>query len=154
MEDERRLRYFDESREHLHLVEIHGTTKFDVHEMETDYSRWFMKYQVDLNSIIIAFPRMIARGLNPSDRYYYKLVVLSIIREVDDGESYMVLQIPNKAIRYNLNNKTFNKIFDFPSRREGVESHPASQDFECHLGRMIHNWFAHPYQHIETLVCI
>lgn len=32
---------------------------------------------------------------------------LGIIREANDEESYMMLHIPGKAVRYNLNVKTF-----------------------------------------------
>ncbi|XVF11371.1 hypothetical protein REPUB_Repub08aG0022200 [Reevesia pubescens] len=40
--EERWLRYFGESRNHLHLIEIYGprTTQFDIYEMESDYSSW------------------------------------------------------------------------------------------------------------------
>ncbi|XP_010249169.1 PREDICTED: F-box protein At5g07610-like [Nelumbo nucifera] len=40
--EERRLRYFGESRGHLHLIEIYGprTTLFDVMELRKDYSGW------------------------------------------------------------------------------------------------------------------
>lgn len=43
--------YVGESNSHLHLVE--GDSKFNrfvnVHEIATDYSGWFVKYQVDLS---------------------------------------------------------------------------------------------------------
>ncbi|TXG70580.1 hypothetical protein EZV62_005515 [Acer yangbiense] len=104
----RRLRYFDESREHLHLVEKYVTQNFDIYEMEADYSGWFVKYHVNLNSIKIAFPEMITTLF-----HRYNIAILAIIREADDGESYMVLQIPGKVIRYNLNDKTFNMINGF-----------------------------------------
>ncbi|TXG70578.1 hypothetical protein EZV62_005513 [Acer yangbiense] len=133
----KRLRYFDEFREHLHLVAIYGTQKFDIYEMETDYSRWFVKYQVDLNGLTIAFPKMITRGLDPSDLHYYGFVILGIIREADDGESYMVSHIPGKVIRYNLNDKTFNMICDFSRYPEYLRF----------------NWFD-SYHYIETLASI
>ncbi|TXG70584.1 hypothetical protein EZV62_005519 [Acer yangbiense] len=104
----RRFMHLVESREHLHLFEIYRTTKFDVYELKTDYSGWFVKYQVDLDSITVAFPEMISTHLHPSD-----FAILDIIREADDEESYMVLHIPGKLIRYNLNDKTFNMIYGF-----------------------------------------
>ncbi|PRQ37024.1 putative F-box associated interaction domain-containing protein [Rosa chinensis] len=54
----RRLRYFGESGGHLHLIEIYGsgTTQFQVFEMKKDYSSWIPKYQVDLTTIVKAFP--------------------------------------------------------------------------------------------------
>lgn len=35
---------------------------------------------------------------------------LGIIREANDEESYMMLHIPGKAVRYNLNVKTFSGL--------------------------------------------
>ncbi|KAK3221141.1 hypothetical protein Dsin_015111 [Dipteronia sinensis] len=130
----RRLMYFDESREHLHLVETYRITKFNVYEMETDYSGWFVKYQVDLDSLTIAFPEMISTHLDPSD-----FAILGIIREADDGESYMVFHIPGKVIRHNLNGKTFNMICDLSPGREN--------------GYLRFNWFD-AYHYIETIASI
>ncbi|KAK3221142.1 hypothetical protein Dsin_015112 [Dipteronia sinensis] len=147
-EDGRRLRYFDESREHLHLVEIYGpcTAKFDVYEMETDYSGWFVKYRVDLNIITIAFPEIITAYLDPTDLHYYKFAILGIIREANDEESYMVLHLPGKAICYNLNNKTFNKICDFSPGHEDIHD-------ICYPGYLKFSWFD-SFHYIETLASI
>ncbi|KAL6220593.1 hypothetical protein ACLB2K_008349 [Fragaria x ananassa] len=53
-----RQRYFGESARHLYLIETyqHCNTQFDVMEMERDYSGWFVKYHVDLNPLVAAFP--------------------------------------------------------------------------------------------------
>ncbi|KAM7504604.1 hypothetical protein LguiB_003508 [Lonicera macranthoides] len=71
--EERRLRYFGVSNNHLHLVEIYGpcTTIFNVYEMERDYSGWFVKFRVDLDALMNAFPESISRYLDPSDLHYY-----------------------------------------------------------------------------------
>ncbi|TXG70582.1 hypothetical protein EZV62_005517 [Acer yangbiense] len=146
--DGSRFGYFDASREHLHLAVISPCrTKFDVYEMKRDYSGWFLKYHVDLEAIAISFPDMITICVDPPDLHYYKFVILGIIREADDGESYMVLHIPGKAIRYNLHDKTFIKIFDFSPGREDVEN-------ICNPGYLRFNWYDDAYQYIETLACI
>ncbi|KAK2653419.1 hypothetical protein Ddye_013275 [Dipteronia dyeriana] len=144
----RRLRYFNEYREHLHLVEIYGpcTAKFDVYEMETDYSGWFVKYRVDLNIITIPFPEMITTYLDPTYLHYYKFAIFGIIREAGDEESYTVLHLPGKAIRYNLNNKTFNKICDFSPGCEDI------QDIG-YQGYLNFSWF-NSFHYIETLASI
>lgn len=130
----RRLLYLDESRAHLHLVEIYGMTKFNVYEMKTDYSVWFVKYRVDLDSITNAFPEMISTHLHSSD-----LAILGIIREADDGESYMALHIHGKVIRYNLNDKTFNMIYDFTMGSEN---------------RYLRFKWSEAYHYIETVASI
>lgn len=113
----RRFRYLGETREHLYLVEIYDpcATKFVVYEMEQDYSRWFVKYRVDLDGITVAFPEMISSILCPPNMDYYRFSIICIIREANEAESYMVLHIPGKVIRYNFNDKTFDKICDFGS---------------------------------------
>ncbi|THG11016.1 hypothetical protein TEA_028832 [Camellia sinensis var. sinensis] len=114
--EERRLRYFRESRDHLHLIEIYGphTTQFNVYEMERDYCGWFVKYRVDIDAIPNAFPEMIHSSLDPSDLYYYQFVILDLIREENDEESFLVLHIPGKVIRYNFRDKSFRELFDVP----------------------------------------
>ncbi|THF94268.1 hypothetical protein TEA_011494 [Camellia sinensis var. sinensis] len=114
--EERRLRYFRESRDHLHLIEIYGphTTQFNVYKMERDYCGWFVKYRVDIDAIPNAFPEMIHSSLDPSDLYYYQFVILDLIREENDEESFLVLYIPGKVIRYNFRDKSFRELFDVP----------------------------------------
>ncbi|CAL5322919.1 unnamed protein product [Camellia sinensis] len=114
--EERRLRYFRESRDHLHLIEIYGphTAQFNVYEMERDYCGWFVKYRVDIDAIPNAFPEMIRSSLDPSDLHYYQFVILDLIREENDDESFLVLHIPGKVIRYNFRDKSFRELFDVP----------------------------------------
>ncbi|CAL5322948.1 unnamed protein product [Camellia sinensis] len=116
--EERRLRYFRESRDHLHLIEIYGphTTQFNVYEMERDYCGWFVKYRVDIDAIPNAFPEMIRSSLDPSDLHYYQFVILGVIREENDEESFLVLHIPGKVIWYNFRDKSFRELFDVPRR--------------------------------------
>ncbi|KAF5932781.1 hypothetical protein HYC85_028952 [Camellia sinensis] len=111
-----RLRYFGESRDHLHLIEIYGprTTQFNVYAMERDYRGWFVKYRVDIDAIPNAFLEMIRSSLDPSDLHYYQFVILGLIREEKDEESFLVLHIPGKVIRYNFRNKSFRELFDIP----------------------------------------
>ncbi|KAF5948133.1 hypothetical protein HYC85_014090 [Camellia sinensis] len=116
--EERRLRYFRESRDHLHLIEIYGprTTQFNVYEMERDYYGWFVQYRVDIDATPNAFSEMIHSSLDPSDLHYYQFVILGLIREENDDESFLVLHIPCKVIRYNFQDKSFRELFDVPFR--------------------------------------
>lgn len=86
--------------------------------MEQDYSRWFVKYRVDLEGMTVAFPEMISSILYPSQMDYFGFSILCIVREANEAESYMVLHMPGKVIRYNFNDKTFDKIIDFGSGHE------------------------------------
>ncbi|TXG70583.1 hypothetical protein EZV62_005518 [Acer yangbiense] len=121
---ERMVRYFGESRNHLHLIEIYGpcTALFNVYEMERDYSGWFVKYRVDLLSVAAAFPEMIRSNLDPWNLHYYGFWILSIIREDKDENSYLVVHLTKKAIRYNFNDKSFLKLHDFAPVGSQLES--------------------------------
>ncbi|KAH1131474.1 hypothetical protein J1N35_002852 [Gossypium stocksii] len=100
-EDLRRVLYSGESRNHLHLIEIYRppTSRFSVYEIESDYSGWFVKYNINLDPLIVAYPGMVRTYLDPSDLHYYAFSIFYIVREANDEESYMVLHIPEKAIR-------------------------------------------------------
>lgn len=136
--------YFGESRGHLHFVVNvdYCSKKFDVYEMQRDYSACFVKYRVDLDAIIAAFPEMDVRsGDFPFLELFscYKYSILGIIREANDEESYMVLHVPGKVIRYKLNDKTFTKICDFHPGHEYVE------------GSQLEFKRLHAYPYMETL---
>ncbi|KAJ4832654.1 hypothetical protein Tsubulata_043343 [Turnera subulata] len=120
--EERRYVYFGESRGHLHLVEIYRspTTHFDVYEMEKDCSCWFVKYRVDLDAIVSAFPRMARSYSDPSDLNHYVFDILSVEREAKDDESHILLHVPCAIVSYNLKKKTFKKICDFASQSVDV----------------------------------
>uniref|UniRef100_A0A2N9GCW1 Uncharacterized protein n=1 Tax=Fagus sylvatica TaxID=28930 RepID=A0A2N9GCW1_FAGSY len=100
----RRFRYFGESGGHLHLVEIYGprATKFNVFEMESDYSKWFVKYEVDLDGIVATFPEMVRDYIDTCDSCYYAFVIVFIVRSENEEDSKLLLHIPGKIISYNL----------------------------------------------------
>ncbi|KAL2550074.1 F-box protein [Forsythia ovata] len=132
--------YFGESCGHLNFIETFGPQiQFNIYEMKRDYSEWFVKYQVDLSPLVTAFPGMIRSGLNPTDWYYYALSIFCLIRGEKDEDSFLVLQIPGKAIRYNLVYKTFKKLHDF----EGAEVEDSLR----------FSW-TNGFQHIESLCCV
>ncbi|MBA0821170.1 hypothetical protein Goarm_018042 [Gossypium armourianum] len=82
-EDLRRYQYFSESQNHLHLIEIYQppTTRFCVYEIESDYSGWFVKYNINLDLLTVAYPGMVRTYSVPSDLNYYVFSVLCIVRE-------------------------------------------------------------------------
>lgn len=108
----RRFRYFGEAGGHLHLIEVYGSRciQFKIVEMASDYSGWFVKYEVDLNSVVAAFPEMVRRFLDQPDSRYYAFIIVTIIR--NEGEAELLLHIPGKIISYNLRDKSFKTLCD------------------------------------------
>ncbi|KAK9291696.1 hypothetical protein L1049_019645 [Liquidambar formosana] len=110
--------------------------------MERDYSGWFVKYRLDLDTLTTAFPEIMVWSrsyFDPPDSNFYELVPLCLVRGETDEDSYLVLLIPGKALRYNLNDMTYKKLCDV----EGI-------DIEGFPGFM----YASAYQYIETLSCV
>ncbi|KAL7229413.1 hypothetical protein ACSBR2_008007 [Camellia fascicularis] len=91
--DWKRRRDFWESRGHLHLIDIYGsqTKQFNVYEMGSDYSAWFVKYRVDIDAIPNVFPEMVCNSLG-----CYEFFLLSLVRRENDDESFLVLHIPEE----------------------------------------------------------
>lgn len=97
------------SENHLHVIEFYPQdTRVDVYEMKNDYSGWFVKYKVDLSPVCQVFPEMSADN--------HLVYILSLItREKFEEDPFLVFQIPNKVIRYNLMDRSFKSIWDFPT---------------------------------------
>lgn len=139
---------FGESCDHLHLIETYGPrSQFNVYEMKRDFSEWFIKYRVDLAAVGAVFPEM-ASFTGEIDLYSFS--IFSLIRggkededeDEDDDDGFLVLQIPGKAIRYNLGRKTFEKLCDFEGADEEEEHHLRYTEYDF------------GYQHIESLCCV
>lgn len=103
--------YMGVSQNHLHVVEVYACDNIlNVYEMESDYSGWFLKYEVDLSPISQLFPEMM---MTPDQVY-----ILSLVRRENfEEDSFLVLHIlpgkPRKAIHYNLVDRCFKGIWDF-----------------------------------------
>lgn len=107
--------YFGESEDHLHFIGVFpNATSLGVYELKTDYSEWFIKYWIDLAPISKVFPEMTKHKACYVDGNTYVFDVLSLIRRENFQEdSFLVLEIPGKAIRYNLVDTSFKAIWDF-----------------------------------------
>ncbi|GJX72843.1 F-box protein-like protein [Tanacetum coccineum] len=109
------LFYFGESRDHLHMV---GTVNHEsylhlnVYEMSSDHSGWRIKYQAELDELPVAYPEMIRSNQHPSSPHYYEFDVLDVVRGELEENTFMVVWIPGKIIRYNVVDKSFKQIFD------------------------------------------
>ncbi|KZV13782.1 F-box protein-like [Dorcoceras hygrometricum] len=113
----KRDNYFGESCDHLHFIDMRGPrVKLVVYELERDYSGWFMKYQVDLSAVVVANPTMALRRGNPMFWCGFVFEVSAVIRGEEDEDSFLVLQIPGKMVRFNIVHKTFEDLVDFDGR--------------------------------------
>ncbi|KAK6117839.1 hypothetical protein DH2020_048421 [Rehmannia glutinosa] len=132
--------YFGESFDHLHYIKIVGPElHFDVYEMRRDYSEWFIKYNVDLSPVVSAYPEIIRNYIRPTSSCYYACSIFSLVRGEKEEDSFLVLQIPGIAIRYNLVYRTFETICEFA----GVVA-PGGLRFRGTDG----------FQYIESLSCV
>ena len=116
--------FMDESRGNLYFIEVNDQSSSDlsVYEMERNGSSWSLKYHVDLEPVAAAFPEMIITEYY-TYRWIYAFSVIGFVKEEIDAESYIVLHIPNKAVKYNFINKTFKKLCSFePSQDDGVNN--------------------------------
>ncbi|XP_047327016.1 F-box protein At5g07610-like [Impatiens glandulifera] len=99
-----------ESNGHLYLVETYmPKTWVKVYEMESDFSGWVMKYNINLFEVGKAFPLMLKRL--PGRTSPFSFEILSLVwgedhDRVSIGEGktapFLVVTIPEKMIRVNL----------------------------------------------------
>ncbi|XP_017222994.1 F-box protein At5g07610-like [Daucus carota subsp. sativus] len=107
--------YFGQSEDHLHFVGFFpSTTSLGVYELKSDCSEWFIKYLVDLAPISKAFPQMTKHKACYFGGFTFAFDVLALIRRENFQEdSFLVLEIPGKVIRYNLVDASLKEIWDF-----------------------------------------
>ncbi|XP_076894098.1 F-box protein At5g07610-like [Bidens hawaiensis] len=103
-----------ESRDCLLFIDIFPPNlKLDVHEMHRDYSGWSVKYHVDLNQVMTRFPEIdrIALALGHF-RVVQPFVMHCFVEGEREEDSFLVVEIPGKAIKYNIGLKTFEELCD------------------------------------------
>ncbi|PON51055.1 hypothetical protein PanWU01x14_219130 [Parasponia andersonii] len=94
-----------------------------MYKTEMDYSGWFVKFRVDLSELLIAYPKTIKRNkFQPANLQEYVFSVLSIVRGELDEESYLVLKIRDKVMRYNFKTSTFHKLCEIEPSLLGLIS--------------------------------
>ncbi|MFS8027557.1 putative F-box domain-containing protein [Helianthus anomalus] len=107
--------YFGESRGRLHLIAYKNhqdySLRLNVYEMFSGHSSWFVKYQVDLNALPGAFPDIISRY-----GFSYDFKVIDVVRgeEEEEEDTFVVLKIREKIIKYNVHDKSFKHIYSLP----------------------------------------
>ncbi|KAL5569815.1 hypothetical protein UlMin_026390 [Ulmus minor] len=133
----KKIRYFGESHGHLHLINrVYDPTtlEFDVYEMETDYSGWFVKFRVDWSQIRTAFPEIKFICEHAALDHLQRLYDLFAIVYIDPGdvneESYAIIKVPGKLIRYNFKSKAIDNLCDLETEDYDDEWFP--WEFKCH----------------------
>nr|XP_043634539.1 F-box protein At5g07610-like [Erigeron canadensis] len=114
-----------ESRDCLLFIDTNvpqSSMQFDVYEMDRDYSGWTVKYHVDLNQMTSKFPEMTdaTRSVYGVLRPRQSFVIHCLVLGKREEDSFIVLEIPGKAIRYNIMLKTYQQLCELklcrPSR--------------------------------------
>ncbi|WMV36594.1 hypothetical protein MTR67_029979 [Solanum verrucosum] len=143
-EDDYMIVYFGESYGHLHLIQVNrqNLALYNVYEMKHDGTGWFLKYEVNFEDVVLAFPHIIRGFLETTDFHYYGMAVLDVVRGDKEEDSFLILHIPGMVIlRYNLVDKSFYKLWDFDN---GVHDAFA---WCLHFDR------SNTYQYIESTYC-
>ncbi|XP_047322088.1 F-box protein At5g07610-like [Impatiens glandulifera] len=104
---------YGESGGHFYVVERSPpSTGVKIHELTADFSGWVMKYSSDLGQIGRAFPQMIENLPGRVNGFR----VLSMVWSEEGGEeAYLVLTIPGKIIRLNLEDNSFREVCNVES---------------------------------------
>ncbi|KAK6945206.1 F-box domain [Dillenia turbinata] len=139
-QNSRKVKYFGESNGHLHLVEIcmPRSTLFDVFELERDYSRWVVKYRVDLSEMTFVHPGMVRIEFEECHPKHYAFRILCILRQGEETNATLVVAIPGKIISYNFIDEKFTTLRDLAPGRLDMP------------GLVRYKW-SHSFQHIPTL---
>ncbi|MCD7451898.1 hypothetical protein HAX54_013923 [Datura stramonium] len=155
--EESRVAYYGESCGYLHLVQVYSRHKlafFNIYEMKTDGTEWFLKYQVNVEGVVDAFPCIIRRYLEPTDWHYLAMAVLCVVRGEKEEDAFMVLHIPKMVKRYNLTDYTFQKLceFDNTSSIQDNQFQDEDEDYELPVSLEFRSFSA--FQYIESLFCL
>jgi len=71
-----------------------------------------VKYQVDLLALKTLFSDIRGSHFDVSKLRYRYLIILSLVREENDGDSFLVLRTFVEAVRYSFKDKTIKKLCD------------------------------------------
>ncbi|XP_021855432.2 F-box protein At5g07610-like [Spinacia oleracea] len=113
--------YFGHSQGYLHYVVTSPTLRhFEIFEMNKEYSRWFLKFKIDLSALARKFPNMARKFLGGYTLdLSYECDVLSVFRGQDENNQFKVLlSIPGEVICYSQKEKTSWKVCDLKVRAE------------------------------------
>ncbi|PHT47496.1 hypothetical protein CQW23_11704 [Capsicum baccatum] len=141
----RNIEYFGESGGHLHLIEIHNPQdiEFNVLELKSDYSSWFVKYKVNLEFLTNLYPVMVNQELYPPEDYEfpYAFTTLCFLADEED-RARLLISLPGKIVLYDLNNGIVRELADVKP-----------DSFRNFIGGARYDCFD-AYTHVETLAFV
>ncbi|KAL3650430.1 hypothetical protein CASFOL_006833 [Castilleja foliolosa] len=127
--DTRDSLYFNPDDRHHRMVG--PQSHFNVYEMRTDYSEWFVKYRVEACNFVDAY----RDNLKPKAWWRnYKFAIYTMVRGDKEEDSFLILKIDEKITKYNLIDGAFETIYEF----DGDEPVPNDTVFQyiesmCHV---------------------
>ncbi|KAJ6958508.1 F-box protein [Populus alba x Populus x berolinensis] len=106
------FRYFGESGGELHFIGLLTG------EQKPDHikgcSKWFVKYYLDVNAIVMAYPEITDQDPSVSPCFVSgSIYVSSFIEENDEEGPLLVINMPGEIISYSFKHKAFKKLFSF-----------------------------------------
>ncbi|KAL4323818.1 hypothetical protein GQ457_11G014720 [Hibiscus cannabinus] len=134
-------RYFGETSGSLYLaVTYHAYVDLDldVHQMAGDYSRWFLKYRLNLGDSMGVFPEL-KLGCHP---FAPGFSGVSFVGSEKKGEAKVVIWADGKVISYDLSDAAWKMVYDL---KIGT---PHEHFNRFHEQRFI------SYKYFENLSCI
>ncbi|XP_060172304.1 F-box protein At5g07610-like [Lycium barbarum] len=141
----RNVRYFGESGGHLHLIEVQGfsSMSFEVFELESDYSKWFVKYRVDLSSLHTAYPLMLSEELDLLDVNRLTCNVVSVVVDDEEKTARFLVCTPDVIIEYDARRMTIKEVAEIDIAKIPVIWEDVS----------VFEW-NDTHQYVETMACV
>ncbi|XP_060193033.1 F-box protein At5g07610-like [Lycium barbarum] len=157
-DEESRVAYYGESCGYLHLVQVYSRQKltfYNIYEMKSDGTEWFLEFKVNVEDVVNAFPHMIRQYLDPKDWHYLAMVVLCVVRGEKEEDAFMVLHIPKMVIHYNLRDYTFYKLCEFgntSTQDDNCQFEEEDEDYEASVNLVSLEFDrSSVFQYIESL---
>ncbi|OIT39837.1 PREDICTED: F-box protein At5g07610-like [Nicotiana attenuata] len=141
----RNIRYFGQSGGHLHLIEVQGfsSMSFEVLELESDYSRWFVKYRVDLTVLHTAYPLMLSEELDLVDVNRRTCNVVCVVVDDKEQTTRFLVSTPDVIIEYDSRCMIIKEVAAVEKGKIPVMWEDVS----------VFEWYdAHRY--VETMACV
>ncbi|KAL3534956.1 hypothetical protein ACH5RR_003417 [Cinchona calisaya] len=140
------LRYFGRSGGCLFVIECKdlGGVVFDIFELSRDYSKWVLKYHVDLAPLRTLYPSMVDDDLEPCCGERCKVYIPCFLNDEKENKAKLVISVLRKIILYDANDMTVKEIAE-------VDSGPGNAEADC--WDVLYKW-SDAHQHIETLAYV
>ncbi|XVF56763.1 hypothetical protein PTKIN_Ptkin06aG0145800 [Pterospermum kingtungense] len=106
--------------------------------MASDYSEWFLKYRVNLETVMKGLPEI---NLSPKQEEGNKVSALYVIQSDKEEVSEVVVFVNGKAVSYGLNDGTLRRLCDLEPCPK-IYSYPSSYEA------------FNVYQYFETPSCV